>query len=109
MALQGLLPGGAQRGRVWQAAAWWEADLSAANSATVWVAMCQREVPLCCVGAVFVCLSVMCRTAILLSFYMYTSPGGVSDSYRTRCNGARDRASTFRPRLKDDVSSFDKR
>lgn len=106
MAFRGLFPGGTQRAHVWQAASWWEADLSAANSATVWVAMCQCEVPLCCVGAVFVCLSVMCCTAILLSFYMYTSPGGVSDSYYTRCNVARGRASTFRARLKDDVGSF---
>lgn len=33
---------------VWQAAAWWEADLSGANSATVWEAMCQCEGLLCC-------------------------------------------------------------
>lgn len=32
------------------------ADLSGANSAIVWVAMCQCEVLLCCVGAVCVCV-----------------------------------------------------
>lgn len=31
------------------------ADLSGANSATVWVAMCQCEVLLFCVGAVCMC------------------------------------------------------
>lgn len=36
---------------VWQAVSWWATDLSRANSATVWVAMCQCEVLLCCVGA----------------------------------------------------------
>lgn len=71
--------------------------------------MCQREVPLCCVGAVFVCLSVMSCTAFLLSFYMYTGTGGVSDSYRTRSNVGRGRASAFRPRLKDNVGFLDKR
>lgn len=43
---------------VWQAVSWWATDLSGANSATVWVAMCQREVLLCCVGAVCVCVCV---------------------------------------------------
>lgn len=34
----------------WQAVSWWETDLSGANSATVWVAMCQSEVLLCRCG-----------------------------------------------------------
>lgn len=42
--------------RAWQAASWWATDLSGANSATVWVAMCQCEGLLCCVGAVCVCV-----------------------------------------------------
>lgn len=39
---------------VWQVVSWWAADLSGANSATVWVAMCQCEVLLRRVGAVCV-------------------------------------------------------
>lgn len=37
---------------VWQVLPWWAVDLSGANTAAVWVAMCQREGLLCCVGAV---------------------------------------------------------
>lgn len=59
---------------VWQVVSWWETDLSGANSATVWVAMCQCEVLLCCVGAVCVfCVVEMWPFFVSIHTYAYST------------------------------------
>lgn len=52
---------------VWQVASWWAADLSGANSAAVWEAMCQCEVLLCCVSV----WEKICSGAIFVAYGLY--------------------------------------